>query len=141
MDKDRVIRVFSGCATLPKEINSEVEMLNILNQGLPVETLAEIEHRGIVDETDLKTFIAPRTLARRKGEQRLTPEESDLIARLVRIHEFAVEVFGSDEKARKWLRTNNRALDNHQPLDLLRTDYGARIVESILGRIAHGIYS
>ncbi|RTL40605.1 MAG: DUF2384 domain-containing protein [Candidatus Melainabacteria bacterium] len=141
MDKDRVIRVLSGGATLPEEINSEIEMLNILNQGLPVEALAEIEHKGIVDETEIKSFIAPRTLARRKSEKRLSPEESDLIARIARIHDFAVEVFGNSPKAHKWLRTPNRALNGHLPLGLLRSDYGARIVESILGRIAHGIYS
>jgi putative toxin-antitoxin system antitoxin component (TIGR02293 family) len=141
MDKERVIRMLAGCATLPKEITSEVEMLNILNQGLPIEALAEIEHRGIVNEAEMKSFIAARTLARRKSEKRLSPEESDLIARIARMYDFAVEVFGDEQKAHKWLRTSNRALSGHLPLDLLRTDYGARMVESILGRIAHGIYS
>jgi putative toxin-antitoxin system antitoxin component (TIGR02293 family) len=71
----------------------------------------------------------------------MSPEESDLLARLARIHDFAVEVLGNHDKARKWLRTPNRALKDHVPLELLRTDYGARIVESILGRIEHGIFS
>jgi len=141
MDKDRVARRLAGCTTLPKEINSELEMLNILNKGLPIEALAEIEHRGIIDEFEMKSFIAARTLARRKSEKRLSPEESDLVARIVRIYDFAAEVFGDEQKAHKWLRTSNRALSGQQPLALLRTDYGARMVESILGRIAHGIYS
>lgn len=142
MDKERVIRALSATATLPQAVNSEVEMFDMLNQGLPFETLEALENQGIVDSAELKTFIPARTLARRKGEKkRLTAEESDLIARLARIHDFAVEVFGTHEKARKWLRTPSRALKNHLPLYLLRTDYGARIVESELGRIAHGIFS
>lgn len=142
LDKDRIIRTFSGSAGLPKQINSEVEMLVILNNGLPIEALEALEARGVVDGAELKTFIAPRTLARRKSEnKRLTPEESDLIARLARIHDFAVEVFGEQKKARKWLRTPNRALKDQLPLELLRSDYGARIVESLLGRIVHGVYS
>jgi putative toxin-antitoxin system antitoxin component (TIGR02293 family) len=64
-----------------------------------------------------------------------------LLARLARIHEYAEEVFGTAEKANKWLRTSNRSMKNHRPLDLLRTDYGGRIVETILGRIDHGIFS
>lgn len=142
MDKERVIRALSATATLPKVANSEVEMFEILNQGLPFETLKALEKQGIVDDEELKTFIPARTKARRKGEKKhLTAEESDVVARLARIHDFAVEVFGTHEKARKWLRTPNLALKDHLPLYLLRTDYGARIVESELGRIAHGIFS
>ena len=142
MDKERVIRALSATLTLPKVVSSEVEMLDMLNEGLPFETLKAMEDQGIVDVSELKTFIPARTLARRKGEhKRLSPEESDLVARLARIHDFAVEVFGNHDKARKWLRTPNRALRGHLPLELLRTDYGARIVESLLGRIAHGIFS
>ncbi|MDQ5966272.1 MAG: hypothetical protein QG625_2427 [Cyanobacteriota bacterium erpe_2018_sw_39hr_WHONDRS-SW48-000098_B_bin.30] len=139
MDKERVIRALSTTATFYTEITSEVEMLDVLNAGLPIETLKVIEERGIIDDAELKTFIAPRTLARRK--EKLTAEESDLLARLARIHDFAIEVFGNHEKARKWLRTPNRAIKDHVPLQLLRSDYGARIVESLLGRIAHGIFS
>lgn len=142
MDKERVIRALSATATLPKVVSSEVEMLDMLNEGLPFETLKAMEDQGIVDVSERKMFIPARTLARRKGEhKRLSPEESDLVARLARIHDFAVEVFGNHDKARKWLRTPNRALRGHLPLELLRTDYGARIVESLLGRIAHGIFS
>ncbi|HEY9733089.1 MAG TPA: antitoxin Xre/MbcA/ParS toxin-binding domain-containing protein [Drouetiella sp.] len=141
MDRERVIRALMSTETLPQAVNSEVEMLDVLNAGLPVETLRAMEAQGIVDDNELKMFIAPRTLARRKEKERLSPEESDLLARLARIHDFAVEVLGNHDKARKWLRTPNRALKDHVPLELLRTDYGARIVESILGRIEHGIFS
>lgn len=139
MDRERVIRALSTTSTLSTEITSEVDMLDVLNAGLPIETLKVMEERGIVDDAELKTFIAPRTLARRK--EKLTAEESDLLARLARIHDYAIEVFGNHEKARKWLRTPNRAIKGHVPLQLLRSDYGARIVESLLGRIEHGIFS
>jgi len=119
-----------------------MEMLKLLNEGLPADTLSTIEKLGIIDGAELKSFIPARTLSRRRGaKQRLSIEESDLIARLARTHEFAVEVFGDKEKAKRWLRTANRAIEGRLPLDLLRTDYGARIVDSLLGRIAHGIYS
>lgn len=141
MDKERVIRALSGWETLSRNVKSEIDMLDILNAGLPIEALETIEQNGIVDDAELKVFIAARTLSRRKTEKKLSPEESDLIARLARIHDFAVEVFGTKDKAKKWLRAPNRALEGHRPLELLKTDYGARIVESTLGRIDHGIYS
>ena len=46
-----------------------------------------------------------------------------------------------EDKASTWLRRPNRALNNERPLRLLDTDVGARQVEDILGRIAHGVVS
>jgi putative toxin-antitoxin system antitoxin component (TIGR02293 family) len=48
---------------------------------------------------------------------------------------------GDPEKAHNWLRRPNRALHNRLPMDLLETESGARVVETILARIEHGIYS
>lgn len=141
MERERVVRAFSDYPILFKGIKSELDMFDILKRGLPVKSLSAIESRGIVSSAELRNFIPSRTMARRKSQGRFTSEESDLLARLGRIYEFAVEVFGKKAKAGKWLRTPNRALRNYRPLDLLATDYGARIVESILGRIQHGIFS
>ena len=58
------------------------------------------------------------------------------MARLIAVAE---ETFGSQEKANIWLRRPTTALGGEAPLDLLDTDEGARQVETLLGRIAHGI--
>jgi putative toxin-antitoxin system antitoxin component (TIGR02293 family) len=141
MERDRIVRAFSDYPMLFKGIRSELDIFDILKKGLPVRSLSAIESHGVVSSAELGDFISKRTLTRRKSQGRLTPEESDLVARLGRIYEFALEVFGKKEKANKWLRTPNRALRNYRPLDLVSTDYGARIVESTLGRIQHGIFS
>ena len=49
------------------------------------------------------------------------------------------ETFGGVEKAHVWLGRDNRALDGETPLGMADTDRGARAVEGLLGRIAHGI--
>jgi putative toxin-antitoxin system antitoxin component (TIGR02293 family) len=51
----------------------------------------------------------------------------------------AEETFANAEKARTWLRRQTRVLGGQSPLELLDTDVGARSVEALLGRIAHGI--
>jgi|688.fasta_scaffold44238_9 hypothetical protein len=53
----------------------------------------------------------------------------------------AVEVLGSIDKARLWLKTPNRALGCEMPLDLLDTDIGTRQVEEVLLRLNYGIFS
>jgi putative toxin-antitoxin system antitoxin component (TIGR02293 family) len=67
--------------------------------------------------------------------------ESDRAFRLARILAHAVEVFESIERARDWLKSENRALDGQPPFELLDTDAGAQEVDDVLGRIEHGIFS
>jgi len=76
-----------------------------------------------------------------KREKKLSAEESDKLARFIRIRSFAVEVLESEEEADAWLREKNIMLHNERPLDFLDTDSGSQLVEDLLGRIAHGIPS
>ena len=73
--------------------------------------------------------------------QPLSPEQSDRLARMVRVAERAEEALGNPEKAARWLRKPNRALKQKRPIELLESDVGARMVERALGRIEHGVYS
>ena len=84
---------------------------------------------------------ARRMLARRKRGRKLRPDDSDRLLRLGRLARLAEEVLGSSDKAARWLRRPNRALGGDIPLDRLDTDPGARDVEALLLRIAHGVYS
>ena len=85
--------------------------------------------------------IPPRTIARRKEARHLNPQESDRLYRVARVVSQAVEVLGSIDKARVWLKTPNRALGCEMPLDLLDTEIGARQVEEVLLRLNYGIFS
>jgi len=50
----------------------------------------------------------------------------------------AIEVLGSVEKARRWMRKDNRALGGASPLSLLDTDVGAEAVDDVLTRVEQG---
>jgi putative toxin-antitoxin system antitoxin component (TIGR02293 family) len=93
--------------------------------------------------TIIDRAIPARTLARRiEADQPLAPREADAIARLLRVTVFANKVFGGDEEmAQTWLTKPNPALSDNVPLDMAKTDVGAREVENILNRIAYGDYS
>jgi putative toxin-antitoxin system antitoxin component (TIGR02293 family) len=60
-------------------------------------------------------------------------------SRLARIQALALETFGDEEKARSWMSKSLRQLGRRTPLQMLDTELDAREVETILGRIAHGI--
>lgn len=102
----------------------------IKNIGLPMETIADI------------IGIPKRTLARRKAEGRLKPDESDHLLRLARVFARSLHLFDGDaEAARLWLTDLNIALGNIAPLEYARTEVGAQEVEHLVGRIQHGVFS
>lgn len=111
-------------------------------RDFPVHT-DKIDHlRSIGFSSDeLYRIVAPRrTLARRKehGEP-LSSAESDRALRLERIAEHADRVFGSHEKAQRWLRSEIIALEGARPIDLLETETGAHVVEQELIKIDYGM--
>ena len=81
-----------------------------------------------------------RTLARRRQERNLSPDESDRVYRAARLVAQAEEVLGDLARAARWFKAPNRALGHARPLDLLDTDIGSRQVEEVLGRVDAGVY-
>lgn len=111
--------------------------------GLPYASLEALMSRFGLSRSEVASVLGlpARTMARRKRERRLRPDESDRLLRLARIAAEAARILGTEEKAAGWLRDENMALGGEVPLELLRTDIGARQVEEILGRIEYGLYS
>jgi putative toxin-antitoxin system antitoxin component (TIGR02293 family) len=70
----------------------------------------------------------------------LTGDETERSYRAYRVFRRAKEVLGSDETARAWMRTEQRALGNRTPLSMLVRDVGAAAVVNILGAIEDGGY-
>jgi putative toxin-antitoxin system antitoxin component (TIGR02293 family) len=79
--------------------------------------------------------IPMRTFQRRQAEAKpLSETETDRVLRIARVASQAERVFGSAEKAQRWLAKSNRVL-GAKPLEMLATDAGAHGVEAELNRI------
>jgi putative toxin-antitoxin system antitoxin component (TIGR02293 family) len=137
-----VVKVLGGPGVL-KKVSTEEDLRECLREGLPYEAFEALRAAFGLSLRDLGAVLGvpERTLARRKLQRRLRPDESDRLARLARIAAYAEDVLGGRRQAADWLRTPNRALGNEPPVVRLDTDLGARQIESVLGRIAHGVYS
>lgn len=86
------------------------------------------------------TEIPERTLARRKATGRFESVETDRLVRFARVVARAIELFeGSSDAARSWLTNPVIALGGRTPIELASTDVGVIEVESLIGRLAHGI--
>lgn len=111
-----------------------------IRSGLPVDRVDEAIRDGLVTAVEVDQLAVPRkTLAHRRQIGRLSVEQSDRFARLLRVIATAEDVFANREKAATWLRRPTSVLNGQAPLQLLDTDAGAREVEFLLTRIAHGI--
>ncbi len=120
-----------------------VELRSAVRKGLPFSAFEAVSKQLDISPQHITAVlgIPPRTVARRKAARRLTPQESDRLYRLARAVAQAVEVLGTIEKARGWLKAPNRALGGDTPLELLDTDIGAHQVEEVLLRLNYGIFS
>lgn len=80
--------------------------------------------------------ISRRTLAARRDEGRFPRDESDRLVRAARIFGGAVELFKGDRAmASAWLESGQPALGGSVPIELARTDLGAREVERALSQL------
>lgn len=138
-----VTRLLGGARAVRSDVRSPLDLARAVENGLPVEAADALVARGAVDADELHRLVVPRrTLSHRRARGgRLTPAESGRLTRLARSVAMAEDTFGSPAKAQAWLRRPNRELGGARPLDLLTTDEGARVVETVLDRLAHGVYA
>lgn len=113
-----------------------------VRKGLPLKELDSLAGRLKIDRADLAAILGTslRTLQRKaEGEELLGPAASDRLARIARLLDLAVHVFGALDKAAIWLTSKSRALENEVPLSLLDTDVGAERVQQELRQIEFGM--
>jgi putative toxin-antitoxin system antitoxin component (TIGR02293 family) len=139
-DVFRTARMVGGKAVVGRSIRDGIDLAQAVRRGLPVSAVEHMLETGRLTMAEMEKVVLPRkTLANRRKVGTLTAEQSDRLVRVARVLAMAEETFGNQEKAAIWLRRPTTALAGERPLALLDTDEGARAVESLLGRIGHGI--
>ncbi len=122
-------------------IRTEGQVLQIVEQQLPTSSIKRLLAIGLTRQEIDALVIPLRTLQHRRSKrEKLTVEESDRVVRVVRLLSQAEAVYGSRERALQWLRRPGATLQHRAPLDLMRTDTGARIVEEHLVQIDEGMF-
>jgi putative toxin-antitoxin system antitoxin component (TIGR02293 family) len=121
-----------------------LEAERLVERGLPFRTIVRLaETSGLTYERIKKLLrLTGATFLRRRQEGKLSPTESERVLRFSRLFEKTVDLFRGDQLgARRWLDTPLPALGDRAPIDLARTEVGAREVEDLIGRIQHGVIS
>jgi len=136
-----VTRIMGGERTLGRRIRTSEDLRHAVEDGLPLEVLSRVVRHvagSDVGAQALKYRIVPKaTLHRRKG--RLSLEESERLERMARVTAFAEQVWEDEDLAREFLNGAQPQLGGQTPLDLLRTELGARQVEELLMKLEYGL--
>jgi putative toxin-antitoxin system antitoxin component (TIGR02293 family) len=99
-------------------------------------------YSGIALKDLLEVVIPARTLKhRRQRQEPLSLDESDRLARVARMYELAVKVYGDRDDGRKWLTGQKQRFDEKTALAMLRTEAGEQAVEEFLYQIDEGVFA
>jgi putative toxin-antitoxin system antitoxin component (TIGR02293 family) len=136
---DEMARKLGGEAVLGGVVRSQTDLALAVRRRLPLAALKGLSQAGLTDQ-EIERFVIPQRTRRHRQEknQPLTVDESDRAVRLVRVQTIAEETFGDKDKARLWLRKPLAALAGETPLDVAQTESGARVIETMLARVAWG---
>ena len=130
--------------TIYEQVHDNHAMVQRVEEGLPVMDVVKFSKQaGFTNDELAKLINIPaRTYARRVADKgRLKIHEGERAARLMRVFDRAMQLFGTNENVRKWLHAELPALGWRTPIDYAQTEPGAREVENLLGRIEHGVFS
>lgn len=112
-----------------------------VREGLPVDSVEKLAEQIQVTSASLQRHLklSKQTYARRRRVGRLSVDESDRVVRYADLFRSAVELLGEANAAAQWLRAPAPALNGETPMDRATTEFGARDVIRLIGRLEHGI--
>ena len=119
-------------------------LLRAVHRGIPYRAFDRFQRNTSLTVNRLVGLIniPRRTLTRRKAGGRFLSDESDRLLRAARLFGKALQLFEGDRDAAvEWLTAAQPALGGSIPLDLARSELGAREVERLVGRLEHGVFS
>ena len=112
-----------------------------VEDGLPAEAVKELQIQlkrlGVRRASEFVNKIISRATLRRRD--RLTREEGEAVLRVAAVIALAKDVWGFERGAAQFLTTPHMLLSNEVPIELARSDVGARQVEYMIHALDHGL--
>lgn len=131
-----------GSAVLGRTIRNEVELMKLVETGVPKATIRYLAESLGIETKALIEFlpVTSRNLQRYQDTDLLNDVVSDHIVALAGLFAYGEEAMGKDY-FRDWLQGTILALGNERPIEFLKTHKGIEIIHDEIGRIAHGIFA
>lgn len=119
------------------------ELLEMLSEGFPYPSLEQfLAWSGMgISETAKYLRVSSSQLGRRRQAGRLKPDESERLLCLAELLAHAVELLQERADAVWWLTSPAFGLGGRIHIEYARTEWGAREVHDLIGRINDGVFS
>jgi putative toxin-antitoxin system antitoxin component (TIGR02293 family) len=117
------------------------QLESAVSAGLPKRALERLSARLYVDRRAANAYkfkVVPQATWKRRT-RRLSVDESERTERLARVLAAAEYVWDDREQAREWINKPHRELAAQTPLEVARTELGARRVEDLLEKLFFGL--
>jgi putative toxin-antitoxin system antitoxin component (TIGR02293 family) len=129
--------------------SSPLVLMSAIDKGLPLASLDRVVHSvAPLDDKFAFRIVARATLARRRKalatakdrvDGRLSAEEGTRLVRLAVVWTMALDVWGGEEAARRFMFEPHPLLHGRRPVDVvLENELGRPVVEGLLGRLQYG---
>ncbi|RYE58085.1 MAG: DUF2384 domain-containing protein [Sphingobacteriales bacterium] len=144
MIKVTAVHWLGGEKTVKHKIESEMDYVLAGQSGLSRESIEELTNvLGITRKKMAEDVLSlsVKTIERKSNKAKFNSQTSSHAIEIAKLVQHTYEVFQDEEKVKIWLNTPNRALQDHAPVDLMKTMTGLRMIDTILVRIEEGIYS
>lgn len=126
---------------LGTSIKTFSELESAVSAGLPKRSLERLSTRLYEDRRVASAYkfkVVPAATWKRRTK-RLSVDESERTERLARVLAHAEYVWDDREQAREWMNKPHRELNDRTPLEVARTELGARRVEDLLNKLLYGL--
>jgi putative toxin-antitoxin system antitoxin component (TIGR02293 family) len=119
---------------------SDKDFLIGAKNGIQKSKLLSIARESGLTLTELSSYlrISTRSIQEKEPSQLIPPGPSERALYIARLFNMGFGVFGSQEKFKNWLNTDNHAMGGEKPVSYLDTFSGIQMVMDELNAIEYG---
>ena len=139
-----ITRWLGGTQLVSSSIKSDFDLINAGSEGISKSSVdALANYLGISRKSMAEDIfdLSVKTLERKAPADKMDKRTSSHALEIAKVMQHAYEVFEDEEKLKRWLNKEHRALNGIKPVALFDTMTGLNMVNDILSRIEEGVYS
>ncbi|WP_432712913.1 type II RES/Xre toxin-antitoxin system antitoxin [Pedobacter sp.] len=122
---------------------SNLDIITEVKKGLSRRVFDGLKDQTNLDFTRLSKIVGTTsaTIHKKKTTDKFNKLISEKIIAVAALYDFGYEVFEDKNDFDAWMGTENTALAEKKPIELIDTVLGLNEVRNVIGRIQYGVYA
>ncbi len=128
---------------LKEKIENPLDLIDLGAKGVSKSQIGRLSEAMCLSMATIANLlvVSVRTIQRQPEEKAFDKNVSERAIKLAQLTAHGVNVFGAKEEFCTWLQTPVVALGDKTPMSILNSTMGVELVDDIIGRIEHGVFS